>query len=233
VEYIEPFSDERHLASCIHCGTQKTASFTRDHVPSKSLLARPLPDNVPTFDICGDCNNRLSRDEEYLKLVLACIFEGTCEPDEIKDDAVARALKRNGPMLGDLRRARCEPDTIGGERRVIWQPDLTRMLPPLIKNARGHFIYELGERADGDPASIGVCPLQSLDEATRAAFEAVSTGQVWPEVGSRMMTRMATGTGLSNGWIVVQPSVYRYAIHEFRAVRIVIREYLAFEAVWD
>jgi len=233
MEYIEPFSDERHYASCIHCGAPKSRNFTRDHVPSKLLLDRPFPDNLPTFDICAGCNNRFSKDEEYLKIVLACIFEGTCEPDELENEVVARALKRNGSMLADLRLARREYDTLGGERNVIWQPDLSRITPPLIKNARGHFVYELGERAEGEPTSVGVCPLQNLDDASRTAFEAVSIGAGWPEVGSRMMTRLAGGADLFESWIVVQPGIYRYAVHEYRAVRIVIREYLAFEAIWD
>lgn len=233
MEYIESYADNRHKAWCIHCGTAKTGRFTRDHIPSKSLLDSPLPDNTPTFSICPDCNNDLSQDEEYLKIVLTCILEGTCEPQELKDKSVARALLRNAPLLEDIRRVRRQYDTLGGERRVIWQPSIERLLPPLIKNARGHFIYELGERAEGDPIKAGMAPLDSLDAEGRAAFETVSLGQVWPEVGSRMMTRMAAGTGLTNGWVVVQPSVYRYAIHELRSVRIVLREYLAFEAIWD
>lgn len=234
VDYIEPFADERHDVSCIHCGAPKDGrQFTRDHVPTKSLLDRPLPENLPTFDICGECNNKLSRDEEYLKLLLTCIFQGTCEPDELKDEKAARALARNGALLSEFRRARTEYRTLGGDTRVTWRPDQARVIPPLIKNARGHFVYELAEREDGEPLRVGVAPLQSLDEATRVAFEAVHIGDGWPEVGSRMMTRLIGGADFSGGWIIVQPGVYRYAIHQYSTVRIVIREYLAFEAIWD
>lgn len=233
MEFIETYSDERHYASCIHCGAAKTAAFTRDHVPSKALLDRPFPDNIPTFDICAKCNNDLSRDEEYLKLIISCVFEGTCEPDELNDETVARALRRNGPMLAALRNARREHYSEGAGRQIVWLPDLSRLLPPLIKNARGHFIYELGEPANGEPVSAVACPLQNLDQATRDTFESISIGAGWPEVGSRMMTRLVSGADLSNGWIIVQPGVYRYALHEYRIVRIVIREYLAFEAIWD
>ena len=121
---------------------------------------------------------------------------------------------------------------MGGENRVLWQPDVARLVSPLLKNARGHFAYELAEHPEGDPSAIGVSPLQNLDQETREAFETVSIGAGWPEVGSRMMDRLVSGRDLSSGWIVVQPSVYRYAIHEYQAVRIVVREYLAFEAFW-
>lgn len=75
--------------------------------------------------------------------------------------------------------------------------------------------------------------METLNDDTRAAFEAVHIGDAWPEVGSRMFTRLVGGADLSGGWIVVQPGVYRYAIHQYSTVRIVIREYLAFEAVWN
>lgn len=235
MDYIHPCSDTRHDAWCIHCGKAKDEStaFTRDHLPTKSLLDQSLPKNLPTLDICGQCNNSLSQDEEYLRLILTCVLEGTCEPDELQDQKAARALRRNGQLLEQLRSAKTEYQTLGGQQQVVWQPDESRLLPPLIKNARGHFKYELAERAEGDPSSAVAIPLISLEADARSAFEAVSIGNGWPEVGSRMMNRMITGIGLSDGWIVVQPGVYRYAIHEYSAVRIVIREYLAFEAVWN
>lgn len=116
---------------------------------------------------------------------------------------------------------------------------MDRLLRALLKNARGHFIYELGERPLGEPRTIAAVPLQQLSAEQRATFERVSLGDVWPEVGSRMMTRMAwlatgeEGPDMKRGWIVVQPGVYRYAVHDFRAVRMVLREYLAFEAIWE
>ena len=95
MDYIEPFADFRHDLWCIHCGTSKeTNSFTRDHLPTKSLLDRPLPTDLPTFAICADCNNSLSRDEEYLKVFLACILDGTCEPSEMSDPKIGRGLAR-------------------------------------------------------------------------------------------------------------------------------------------
>ncbi len=116
---------------------------------------------------------------------------------------------------------------------VGWHPDLTRLLPPLIKNAREHFIFELGEPPEGEPLSAVALPLQLLTRDARNSFEAPSPGGTWPEVGSRMMMRMASGVDMNErGWIVVQPGTYRYAIHELRAVRMVLRDYLAFEAVW-
>lgn len=240
MEGIDDFSDRRLKGWCIHCGASASgAEFTLDHVPSRSLLDRPLPDYAPTVPICGDCNNRLSRDEEYLRVFLTCVLEGTCEPDELRDEKVARALRRNPRLAAEMRAARAEPGLFDDGRTATWRPDLSRLIPPLVKNARGHFMYELGEAPDGEPVSAVAAPLTALTAEQRAGFEAVSLGAAWPEVGSRMMTRVAwlttggEGPDMEDGWIVVQPDVYRYAIHEYRAVRMVLREYLAFEAVWE
>ena len=234
VKNLDQFSDLRHRGWCIHCGTAKgSCSFTRDHVPSKSLLDRPFPEELPVLDICGPCNNKFSADEEYLKILLACVFEGTCEPAELQDEKVGRALARNATLLADIRQARSEIEALDGKREIIWKPDYERLAPPLLKNAKGHYFYEMGEPIEGDPMQMGIAPLQTLDSKIRSNFEAASIGPGWPEVGSRMMNRLLSGVDMEGGWVVVQPDVYRFAIHEHRAVRIVIREYLAFEAVWE
>jgi hypothetical protein len=66
-------------------------------------------------------------------------------------------------------------------------------------------------------------------------FESIDNGLLWPEVGSRMMTRVITGQDLSNGWVIVQEGVYRYAVVQQGGilVRSVLREYLATEVYWD
>ena len=50
-----------------------------------------------------------------------------------------------------------------------------------------------------------------------------------------MMTRLATGEDLHNGWIVVQDEVYRYRVEQVGGfvVRAVQQEYLATEVYWN
>jgi hypothetical protein len=57
---------------------------------------------------------------------------------------------------------------------------------------------------------------------------------VWPEVGSRMMTRFATGEDLVDGWVEVQTGLYRYGVFQADGlvVRSVIANYLATEVRW-
>ena len=77
-------------------------------------------------------------------------------------------------------------------------------------------------------------PLTSLDNEQRSNFEDVGMN-VWPEVGSRMMTRYATGQDMENGWVIVQKGIYRYAVFQAGTmmVRSVIRNYLATEVYWE
>ena len=48
-----------------------------------------------------------------------------------------------------------------------------------------------------------------------------------------MLRLLETGEVGEGGWIQVQGGVYRYAVDEFTRVRMVLREYLAAEVVWD
>lgn len=50
-----------------------------------------------------------------------------------------------------------------------------------------------------------------------------------------MMTRLCTGEDMTDGWIVVQEGVYRYAAVESAGfqVRMIVREYLAAEVIWE
>jgi hypothetical protein len=74
--------------------------------------------------------------------------------------------------------------------------------------------------------------------AEREEFEGVAGTDAlasWPEVGSRMMTRLMTGRDFSvGGWITVQCDVYRYAVlvGDLMVVRSVLFEYLATEVCW-
>jgi hypothetical protein len=62
----------------------------------------------------------------------------------------------------------------------------------------------------------------------------VEGGSIWPEVGSRMLTRVVTGQDLRNGWVMVQAGVYRYVVlqDDGLLVRSVLHEYLATEVHW-
>ena len=237
MEKIEEFVDERQKAWCIHCGAPIAAVETnKDHVPSKALLLKPHPENLPVVRVCTACNSDFSVDEEYLFLFLRCVLAGTTDPKGHRDSRVARALRRHKGLRASIERSKTEYRTRSGQARCIWQPATERVHRVVVKNARGHAFYEYGEPMLTEPEHTWAVPFAVMAEEERESFESSDEDTLagWPEVGSRMMTRVMTGQDLSDGWVVVQDGVYRYRVDQFGMLRVrsVLYEYLATEVYW-
>lgn len=236
MDYINEFVDRRQKAWCIHCGDRIDAVETsRDHVPSKSLLLKPYPPNLPVITICKACNSSFSQDEEYLVAFLGAVLSGSTDPAHQFIPSAKRIFSDAGRLSDRINREKQEQLLLLGGSLVYWKSELARIENVAVKNARGHVFYEYGEPMLIDPQSVWVAPLSSLSKECREEFERVGVSNVFPEVGSRMMTRMLTGQDLDEAWVVVQDNVYRYALApcEGMLVRIVLYEYLAVEIYWE
>jgi hypothetical protein len=236
MEQIEEFVDERQTAWCIHCGAWITGLETsRDHVPSKCLLQEPHPANLAVVQVCAACNKGFSLDEEYVGAFLGSVLVGSTDPDRQCKPKAARILRRNPTLRARIDRAKTEYKTLGGETRFVWKPESDRVDRVVLKNARGHAYYEYGEQMLDEPEYVRSAPLESMTREQRAEFENMDLGSGWPEVGSRMMTRVMTGQDLSNGWVIVQEGIYRYAVSQAgrMLVRTVLFEYLGTEVYWE
>ena len=236
MDYIGDFSDRRHKGSCIHCGSGLfDVKTNQDHVPSKSLLEEPYPPELPTIEICTNCNTSFSHDEEYFAAFLGAVLTGSTEP-EAQNTATAASIFRHSKALRKRVDAqRQNYTTLGGEQRIVWNPELDRVRNIIVKNARGHVYYELGQPAFGEPSNVGIWPLENLSEIELERLLTIDHGPGWPEVGCRMMTRLLTGQDMEDGWIVVQDGIYRFAAVENDGflVRSIIREYIAAEVFWE
>ena len=86
-----------------------------------------------------------------------------------------------------------------------------------------------------EPAHVWFAPVELRSAEERREFETVDFGIAWPEVGSRMMSRLLTGDDLQDGWVIVQEGVYRYAVSQSGAmlVKMMLFEYLAAEVYWS
>ena len=239
MDYIDEFVDERQKSWCIQCGAWiGEVDTNKDHVPSKVLLQKPLPDNLPVVATCSACNSGFSADEEYLSLFLHCVLVGSTDPERHANEKVARALQRHGKLRARIERAKTEYRTIGGETRCVWKPETQRVERVVVKNARGHAFYEYGEPMLTEPEHVWTFPLESMTAAEREEFESTGTaGELapWPEVGSRMMTRVLTGQDMHDGWVVVQDGTYRFRAEQCGVMRVrsVLFEYLATEVYWS
>lgn len=198
-------------------------------------MREPRPEYLPVVQICKSCNSGFSLDEEYLVAFLSAVLAGSTEPEGQQNPSAARVLYRNPKLRARIDRARSEYLTHGGDTRIVWKPETARIDRVILKNARGHAFFEIGEPMLDLPKYVWSAPMESLTPAQRADFENMDFGTGWPEVGSRMMTRILTGQDLAEGWIVVQDSVYRYAVAQTGGmlVRSVLFDYLATEVCWE
>jgi hypothetical protein len=237
MDHIEEFVDQRHKGWCVHCAHWiGDVESNRDHVPSRSLLRKPYPENLPTVPVCRSCNEGFSSDEEYLVAFLGCVLTGSTNPDRQDNPTVERILRRSPSLRRRIEGVRSESRTLFDEETsVVWTPERERVERVILKNARGHAYFEYGEPMLEAPAHVWFAPLPVMRPEERSQFEHVLGGSLWPEVGSRMMTRVLTGQDLLDGWVIAQDDVYRYAVlQEGRLmVRSVIEEYLATEVLWD
>jgi hypothetical protein len=238
MQKIEEFDDERQKSWCIHC-TRSLARIgtNEDHVPTKGFLLKPRPHNLPTGTICTECNTGFSLDEQYAVTFLSCVLAGSTDPDAQPNASAARALADSPALRTQIDRSRTDYMTEAGKNRIVWKPDMVRFERVVLKNARGHAYFEYGEPMLELPAHVRVWPLEFMTTAERQDFEGLShvpSFAPWPEVGSRMMTRLASGEDMAGPWIVVQEGIYRYAVEQESGLRVrsVLSEYLGTEVLW-
>jgi hypothetical protein len=239
MQKIEEFVDERQKLWCIHCTRLVQGLDTNeDHVPSKSFLRKPHPHHLPVVTVCKECNTGFSLDEQYVGTFLSCVLAGSTEPEKQVNASASRALADSARLRERIERSKSLNATADGDARTVWKPETDRVERVVLKNARGHAYFELGEPMLDVPSHIWAWPLESMNSAQRHDFEGLreaGTLALWPEVGSRMMNRVITGEDLSGPWTVVQDGIYRYSVSQFGGLRVrsVLSEYLATEVLWE
>lgn len=234
---LTDYSDERGRGACIHCGVGlDSRNANTDHVPTKCLLDRPPPDHPPVVKICAACNVSFALGEEYLCVFLAVVLTGDAGPEPNLFPSAAKSIKHSPGLRERIRRAQRNKLSLSGESEILWEPERERVNRVIVKNARGHVLHELGEPAAGPPSRVASWPINLLTSHQRNTLERISLGSGWPEVGSRMMQRLAGDAPLVDGWVEVQEGVYRYAVAQDPSevlVRTLIRGYLATEVAWE
>ncbi len=235
MKQIYHLSDQLSSMDCIPC-TKKDhrGRYSRDHVPSKALLNPPYPENLTDVRMCQECNSGFSKDEEYFAAFLASVISGSTEPDSLHFPTASRILARSPRLRSRIDTARHVEVTHNADTTVIWTPELERIERVIVKNARGHLLFELGEAIELPPTDVNILPRELFSPQRLNQFEYPEGITGWPEVGSRLMLRLLeTGEVGEGGWIEVQSGVYRYAVDKGPSVRMVLREYLAAEVAWD
>ena len=236
MQEIGEFVDDRNKGWCIHCARSLLDSpITRDHIPTKTLLHPPYPPNLPIVRICQSCNQSFSANEQYLVALLSVVQAGCSDPKKQKNINAQRILAYNHRLRAAIESSRSEQLDFWEPSKITWKVEEERVRKVVLKNARGHAFYEYGEPMMDDPVGVSLMLLPSMSSADRASFEDVPSSGLWPEVGSRMMTRLITGQDLNGPWIIVQDLIYRYSVSQVAGgllVRSVLNEYLGTEVFW-
>lgn len=234
MKQLKDFGDERNKAWCVHCGAWlHSVPTNRDHVPSKVFLSSPLPPNLPIVQVCRSCNGSFSEDEEYVAAFLGVVLAGNVDPLQQVLPAAERILRHSPRIAERISAARTERDGI-----LLWRPEAERVHRVVVKNARGHALYELGLPMLDEPSVVWLTGRSHMSNEAIRAFEFVSNplDRPAPEVGSRTLDRVVFGHDLVDGWIVVQPGTYRYVAEQLGdgvTVRIVIHEQFFGAVHWD
>lgn len=228
---VSNYGDSRSTGFCVHCGSSEPD--TRDHAPSKVFLDSPLPANLPLSPSCKQCNNGFSSDELYLACLLECITTGDVNINHFEREKIKTAVSKDRKILEELKRARTVVNN-----QILWKYEEQRIEKVIVKLARCHAAFELNEPQIDCPSHISISPIILMtDDAYRDFIASSGVFAGWPEVGSRAMTRLvASDTDIDQrGWITVQKDRYMYKVGWENGVnvKIIIRDYLAVEVVWE
>lgn len=226
---IKTFSDSRLDTQCAYCGKYPD---TRDHVPSKILLEKPYPENLPVVPSCLDCNNRFSLDEEYFACLIECLISGTTDLDKISRESIVKTLKRKTKL-----KARLDDAFVNENGKSHFKIEPERIENVILKLAYGHVKFENSDRQWEKPEHIAFVPIDTLSEDELNSFFAVTELQKAPEIGSRAMQNMyLTQDGIPiDNWNIVQDGIYQYSVTPTIGnvkVRILIWNYLVCEVIW-
>lgn len=226
---IKTFSDSRLDTQCAYCGEY---ADTRDHVPSKIILEKPFPENIPVVPSCLKCNNGFSLDEEYFACIIECIVSGTTDLDKLSRESIVKILKRKNKL-----KVRLDSAFINKNGESYFKIESERIENVILKLAYGHARFENSETQFDKPEHIAFVPIETLTEEEQISFFAITELQKIPEIGSRAMQNLhITQDGIPvDNWIMVQDGIYQYSVTpttENLKVRILIWNYLACEVVW-
>lgn len=238
MDQLLPFSDSRLTRGCIFCGGLPD---TRDHIPSKCILDKPYPENLPVVGCCYECNQGFSSDEQYFACFIECLLRGSANIQDLKRPSIIKIFERSPALRKSIENSITEID---GNK--IFKPEIERINNVLLKLAQGHVAFELSLILRNKPDHFWWGLLSSLSEEKKIDFESVHFQENVGEIGSRSMQRlmvtniiMQDGSSMNmviNDWLDVQDDRYRYmAIDDMGMIiiRIVIDEFFGCEIIWE
>jgi hypothetical protein len=128
--------------NCLYCGEKAT---TLEHVPSKSLLEKPFPNNLFTFPACEKCNKSFSLDEEYFLNVLTVLSQSeTLVNRTLPGGSIYKSRQRSNKLHNRLLNSLVQ----GEDGRTYFKPEVERLKKIIEKYAFGLYYLKYGKKAD-------------------------------------------------------------------------------------
>lgn len=195
---------------CIYCG--KPAG-TREHVPSKSLLIEPFPENLPTIPACFECNNGFSADEEYFICFLEVLKNKVYANYSISEHV--RSILSKKESLRQL----IESQISSKDGCIYPSFDPDRFTRIITKLAIGHAGYEYDDLNFDGATGLWFEFAPNISEEYKAEFESPKLLNVIPEISSHFSCNVCIIQNVDSGeafalsdWITVQEQRYSYNV---------------------
>lgn len=145
----------KKIGECVYCG--KIGLITDDHIPPKSLFAKPRPSNLIKVPSCKEChgeNKQVSQDDEYFRLMLTLREDTADHPDVEKIlPIVFRSLTRpdkvgfTRSLLNNARYVNARtPSGLYLGKKAVYDVDLARLDNVAKRIAKGLFYHETAKR---------------------------------------------------------------------------------------
>ena len=176
-------------------------------------------------------------------MLLSAVLAGSTDPDKQASLRFKRKFETQPALRERIRQSRTTTN-VSGKTRIIFVPEHERVKNVVVKNARGHALYELDRWMNWQPDHIMVLPIHSFTQEQYDEFKGMPEHPSfagWPEIGTRMFMRLSYSLDtdypdIVGQWVVVQDHTYRFWVEdvgEGLLVRSVIHEYLATEVYWS
>jgi hypothetical protein len=174
---------------CIYCGAVAT---TRDHVPPKFLLGKPLPANLRTVPCCRSCNNEASLDEQYFLVLLSHVADSPSMEAKLVPGGIIKRTLNQAPALEERLLRALDVDEETGN--PVIRPEMQRVNRVVKKIATGLFVLRYGRVPAVDQiARAALYPYKPNDERPLPYFIATFTERF-----------------KSKQWSTVQPGAFSY-----------------------
>jgi len=130
-----------HYLKCSFCNKE---ADSKDHIPSKSLLEKPYPNNLLTIPACKKCNKSFSLDEEYFLNVLTEISNNPNLVVRKNEGGNVFKSRKRSPKL----KARIEESYIQTNGKIFFKIELDRINRVIEKIALGLYYHRYKKRTN-------------------------------------------------------------------------------------